>query len=303
MTQVIYPPQEIFADKGAEISQQASAGQQDVTAHHVEFPEEGGMLLYFDNWKYPKKGWPFREAVNAIDSIKRGAMASIKFTASKPMRYIVPFFYFLPRSWKRGIMLNAMREFGNFGERCYHRCTMNPKYYCKIVREVYRVCMPIAGDDIYLQQFVTSICMVLEYDDAYRYRFQDSLELFDKENFLKNPAEEIKKMMVTIAGRDNSISLKENMARLGMFVGMIMQLKVIREPLIDIVKQLDIEKMKLDDGDWYQCLTWIGYDFRGKKLSERLIEREAIENDPTKGTWMNDPVIKELEKKYKYQNA
>ncbi len=145
----------------------------------IEFPKEGGVLMYMKGFKYPYRGFPFYEFVEKLDIIKKilkGFLGRVHYhlrTNRRRIFTLIPSMWFLKR-----IAFSLLYSF----YRVIERFRIKPHRYCKAVREIYRVFNimiereknPEMRDKI--RQLRDFICMFLEFDNAYRFRLQDIIE-------------------------------------------------------------------------------------------------------------------------------
>lgn len=269
--QVVHPPKFLFEDDGVRIDNPDAVQPSDnvvMSNTHATCPEEGGVYLYTPGCKWPEKGWPFREAVFAIDTVKRAIMNSARFVLSIPRNLFQP----------SKIVRSGLEQFTDYTENVFTRWGVywKPQYYCTCVREIYRVGMEMAGEDIVSQRFVKAICMILEFDNAYRYRFQDIMEEFHVILFLEDPTQELIRLLEIGRDRDpNGTGPKyQTIIRV---LPWLMKIRIIRETLKSFFNRVDLTQLWLDEIDWYRVTVWGDYNFRGKTLDERLIERARID--------------------------
>jgi len=124
------------------------------------------------------------------------------------------------------------------------------------------------------------VCLFLENDNAYRFRIQDGFfGKLNKDNILKfGVVYEVKRLLNILIEREIDVKQK--------FIG----LKRIAIPLLIIspeikswltrfLLEIDVDKLKLDEHDWYFCLRRRGYKFGGISLEERLKEKEIIDKE------------------------
>jgi hypothetical protein len=271
ITQVLHPPRFLFEDEGVRIENPETVQKTDnivMLNSYAVCPDEGGVYMYTDGCKWPERAWPFREAVFAIDTVKRAIMNTAKFCLSIPRNIFSP----------SKIVRSAIEQFTDYTDIVFTRWGVywKPQYYCTSVREIWRVGMEMAGDDIVSQRLVKAICMILEFDSAYRYRFQDLMGEFSWSNYMKNPAKELVRVMTIGQSRDpNGTGPKyETIIRL---IPWVMRITCIRNGLEYFFGYVDLEKLKLDEIDWYRVLVWGDYNFRGLTLNDRLEERARID--------------------------
>lgn len=323
-TERFVPPFPMFAASDLPVIPIGVAGPSQMTTptYHIDTPEAGGVLSWDVGNKYPVKGWPFREAVFAVDIVKRSIVNAIRFVSSFPIRYVAGLFILLPASWKRQAVNRGIREFTDWTDIVFDRwgrvlefqdtqgntfglqgIEWKPNYFCDMVREVRRVAFQITGDPISVPDAVCTGCpdcdganaalreasatrraqrrlvdvisMLLEFDDAYRYRIQDLFGALNKEAFLLNPGRETARVLQLVMERGNGTK-----AKFGLFkalLPLLFRIGFIREVAVQFVATADLEKLKLDEADWYRCLQWGGYDFGGIPLEDRVSMRMMID--------------------------
>lgn len=281
------PPKEMFeADKKEVVPVHGIAkGQLNTPTYNVELPPEGGVLSWHVGDKFPVKSWPFREAIYAIDCIKRVIINGARFFTKLPinilrgrvirsaMEFFVDYCDTVFDRWGRMLPMqddNGM-EFGLQGV-CW-----KPQFYCDMVREFRRVALQIAGDDEVNKKFVNAICMIFEFDDAYRYRIQDGFGIIDREAFLKNPGKEARRVFKIMQERGEGTS--EKFGTFVKIIPFIFKVKIVRNTLKKFIELVDIEKMVLDEVDFYRCLLWGGYRYMGMSDVERASLRIMIDEE------------------------
>lgn len=286
----ILPPREAFRDNGIFAYKDPELYTHQIRNKIVGFetPEEGGMLVWREGDRYPAKGLPFNEATTAADVAKRAALVGVKFITSSPVRYFLPLLFILPGFLKKKLLLSALKAYTELSDTMFMRASayLEPKYLCTIGREVHRVGMELAGDDETMQRFVDTICMILEYDDAYRYRIQDILGCINRDAVLNTPGKELARVLKI--GQSRGEGTGEKFGLFAKVVPLLLLVSCIRNPILGFFKAVDLEKLALDDADWYKCLIWKGYQFRGVSDEHRISMRMMIDAD-----WLaSDPTVK-----------
>lgn len=274
--------------EGEHIETHAVGAQQLVTpTYRIELPEEGGILSWCVGDKFPFRGWVFKEAIYAVDCVKRLTINIIKF------------FIYLPKNLlKRRVMRSAMELFVEYIDTVFDRfgrlmplqdekgtqfglmgVYFKPKFFCNMVREIHRAGNVIVKGDELIKKLVRAICMIFEFDDAYRYRAQDIFGIVNKEALLKNPAKEIVRVLRIAKDRDSSGN-GQLPAKIEVFIKIVPYLFWIRsfkKAFIEFFKEVDLEKLKLDEYDLYRCLLWGGWKFGGIEDVDRLSMRMMID--------------------------
>lgn len=124
--------------------------------------------------------------------------------------------------------------------------------FCPAIRELIRVIRKFTDNE----KFIYCLAMILQYDNAYRLRFQDA---FSTDNPIK-----------TLLERENcDVVNKYKMLK------WILPFLGINKFILD----LDKDKIKLDEADWYFCLRRQGYNFGGLSYEERLKIAERIDKE------------------------
>lgn len=294
----LVPPREMFVGDEKEIipTHTIMRAQLTTPVYNVEFPKGGGVLSYHVGDMYPVKAWPFKEAIYAIDGIKRLLINAVKFITSSPTRYLLIPFILFPASWKKRVIDRAVAEFADYTDVIFDRwgrimtftddagnefglqgVVWKPQFYCDMVREFRRVAMPMVGDSVAYQKLVETICMILEFDDAYRYRIQDGMGTIDRTALLKDPARELTRAFTIMQQRGQGTNEK-----FGSFIKafpFLFRLPGVRNVIKTFFSQVDLKKLCLDEIDMYRCLLWAGHEFGGTPDRERASLRIMIDSE------------------------
>jgi len=244
-------------------------------------PPEGGTFLKFIGCSYLFKGSVNENIVEVLEFPKRmlrnfiGAVSRHKiflvFLLSKKIRIALGEYYL------KNVYLSAFEKHLFLGE----------SRYCISVRELWRVMSLFAGrvknerTQNVLFKLRNIICMVLEFDIAYRFIAQDILPLINKQALRENPCQEIGRVFDVLYQR--SVFRGEKVVRDERWRGIkrivLLALKVggLKKLVVDFLLELDLNKIRLDNADYYFCLLRDHYDFRGNSLKERLRQKRMID--------------------------
>lgn len=298
------PPLEMFKarEKMTMPSHGMVRGQLVTPTYHVDLPEEGGILSYHVGDKYSVKGWPFREAIYALDTIKRVVINTLKVLLSSPIRYLTAtaagVFLLFPSKQKRKAVDTAIGLFTDYTELVFERwgrtiefqgpdgnnfCLESlhwePKYFCDMVREIRKAGMDVAGDSLPYQRLVTVICMFFEFDDAYRYIAQDAFQLIYLEALTRDPGKELARVFQIMQSRGVGTSPKFEAIRRA--IPFLFRISFIRDTIVEFFTKIDLPKVYLAEADWYRCLMWGNYEFGGIPGDIRLSQRMMIDAEWT----------------------
>lgn len=167
-------------------------------------------------------------------------------------------------------------SFNRIAQPVFGKTFLKKEYYCKSGKEIYRAFGEVisdTGDDDRLWEFLKYFCHIWEFDHMYRYIGQDLLGELNKEALNRNPRKEILRLIDIGIQRtkldDKFIKTKWKKLRLLISLGMLLRRDLFKE-LIMFLKEVNKEKVQLDDGDYCHCLRRINYNFKGKSLYEKI---------------------------------
>ena len=244
-------------------------------------PPGGGTLLKFIGCSYLFKGsvdenlveileFPKRMLRNLIETANRHKVLLLLLLFKKT-RLAVGEYYL------RNVYLKAFTKHLFLGE----------SKYCVSVRELWRTMTLFIGrvkderTQNVLFELRNIVCMVLEFDIAYRFIAQDILPLIDKRALKENPYREIGRMFNILYERSihrgEKIVRDERWRRIKKTALLLLRLKSIKKLVVEFLLELDLNKIKLDNADYYFCLLRDHYDFRGNSLKERLRQKRMID--------------------------
>jgi len=134
---------------------------------------------------------------------------------------------------------------------------------------------------VVITKLVAFLCVMMEYDAAYRFPTQDVFGELKKENVKKNARKEAVRLLGVYVER--GIKLDKRIVFIKkVFSALFWFSPRARRITQYFLEEVDVEKVKLDEADWYFTLRRNTYNFGGKTLDERLIELDRIDRE--KGT-------------------
>lgn len=251
----------------------ASQSKDTYPLEKVEFPESGGILTYMQGQEYPYKGFPMGEFVEKNDAMKKlskGILSGIfhqcfkvedgKIRLKNPWKLLFCIFAF------KSIVRTEIYTFHRFIERY----SIKPHRYSDAMRELYRVgSIPLKNEIESMKELREKLrdilCMHLEFDNAYRYRFQDIAEVHDSVKFQKNSIKEILRCFTVMQDREVKQEIKDSWTLTKMLVNYLRFDKELRSIIANMIKNLNIEKIKLSVEDKAYCEPREDYQFGFKK--------------------------------------
>lgn len=213
----------------------------------VELTDKG-METWYKGHPFPKKGTPDEMVLVAVDAVKRCALVFAR-TPVFPKRQV--------------------ESFAEFSNRTLSKFYLAEKMYCPIAREVLDIPYKSEVERIL---FKTG-AMVLQFDNVYRLSIQDVFALYDSSAPL---VKELKRLLDIWISREKNASIILKLKRIRPVINVLYLYPKVRKRLKEILDGLDLEKIKLDEADWYWCLNRPNYDFRGVSYEERKKEFTKI---------------------------
>lgn len=198
----------------------------------VEFPKEGGILIHYKGHPFPKKGFPYPEAVESVCDVKRVIVAFMTFVSKA--RIFAPLFYIFQRPLIEAFVIYARRAL----ERHY----LKPQFLSKPVRHVYDIGMLYAEDDVE-RELVKIICHIIQYDSAYRIRMQTLAE----DVSIANPPD----IMPWLIRRGFQREKDSGQARKWLLLKVAYVFLPYKKFITRWVEHLDLEVLFLDEADNY----------------------------------------------------
>ncbi len=254
----------------------------------VEMPKEGGYLSWFEGAKYPYKGIMVSEPLRRISILKRALLETTVLLMSKPIRYFLPVAIFLPKRMLRQMMITGIKSFASLSYVALGDYYLKPLRFCKSGREIYKV-----GTEVMEKSFpeiniltrmrsLKGFCMLWDFDPAYRYQGQDIFGELNKEALKKNLAKELTRLFDIMIERqdkgDVARTMQKKWGRFKIVIAFLARKGLLKE-FVEILLNLDIEKVKLDEGDVYNFAVFPHYNLRGLPYQERLELREGMEHN------------------------
>ena len=251
-----------------------------------ERPNEGGIYNYLVGYKYPYKGSPHTDGVNNLHTVKKFFKLAVDHYNSKTIIATIGLLIILPRWLTRGILRPIIEHLYSFIDFRLYWDFLDYHRYCISVREIHRAFTVLIGrmkdplDRKMLEMARNLICMSFEYDSAYRFRFQDIMAETSKEILLADTKGEINRLFEILLAREIEADwMRDKFLKLKKMISLALSFWVIKRYVKELIRELDIEKLKPDEGDRYFDLLRKDYDFMGKSLPERIEMRKKIEGD------------------------
>lgn len=269
---IVLPKQDVFSGTHAIDSAILQPGVVYHIYEKTEYPDEGGILVYYKGVPYPKKGFPFPEAIYAIDIAKRFTLAFISMLSAKALILPMIVYSLLPWKIKLKPIQNALFQYARMNEWIMSPCFLKREYCCKTangVRTFLEIFMTELGfESTVIEPVPRNIATFFEYDDAYRYRLQDIISEVNEDRLDLAPRNEIKRLLKLFAEREKMHAM-HTAGIAGKLLSIVLLHPKVRRAFRAALKGTNLESMKLDNADRYHVLLRGDYDFQGLTFEER----------------------------------
>lgn len=265
------------------------------------FPKEGGAYLKLLGCNYLLKGCPmgmiYTPVLESLSVVKAVIMQSVKAISKSWFLKITLFCLWLFRRKKFYYILNNYVHI-------IHRHTVGVGYfedkrYNKFATEIRRAFTATVGKEIKTERplssyhpgeaikdkklrilvplikFIETTVFCVDYDTAYRFSSQDAFSNLNKNN---DPIKELERIVNILATRYTGYESKKIKA-FGKLIPFLRFSPLLKRILANFFQELNVEKVKLDEADWYFCLRRSRYNFGGLTIEERLKEAERIDKE------------------------
>jgi len=240
-----------------------------------------GIFTRYLGCNYVFKGHPYIVIVEAIGVPKKILSGFFVLLSSRIIMVFLGLnaflFMLLPKFLKREILVYFWEYFLNVSYKALERWVLPFEKYCIAAKEVYRamdaIAKKIPGEEMRkrVERTIPVVCMMLEYDFAYRARFQDVLPYLDKRKLRDNPLKEIRRILSILTTREvGGMAPKWKKAgKLLSFLKFVFG-KEFEKWSIKFFNELNLDKIKTDEADWYYSLKRKDYNYGGLSYEDRL---------------------------------
>lgn len=272
----IMPPDEVFdRPPQSTIERVGGVGMKLHILERYTVLHTGGMFLYFKGVKYPKKGFPFPEALHAINIVKRQMMMLINTVARKEMVLPAVGIVVIPFKKKVALLEHTLANFNRSNDYILANVYLKEVYMTPCARELRKFLsfflynLGISFDTSRTTAKIFST--LVEYDDAYRYRIQDLMKEITKEEIIEYPRDAIAKLLKLFSERDkNGEVVIKKFNNVGKLLSIALLSRKVRKAFTTALESVEFKDMQMDEADMYHCLTRDDYNFGGKTIEYRL---------------------------------
>lgn len=267
------PPREVFEHSKINTTEFLTHQPQPIfVITKFEYPEEGGIYVWYEGVPYPRKGFPFPEAAQANNTAKRTLISLLKWLAKNPLAMI-------SLLWKKNMenFLRGMAEIFRITLGQYYlvekRYSINTREFQKLIKSFL---LAYGMTEFTADGFSVGFQTIMEYDDAYMLRFQDLMSETTSDEMIKNPRGEFKRLLKILNERDTRVAVKSKFKVVVELASWGFLLPGVKKAFRKAIKSVDFSKLQFDDADRYNVLRWESYDFMGRTFEDRIKEYKEI---------------------------
>jgi hypothetical protein len=232
--------------------------------------EDDGIYLCFDGMEYPERG-----VVSTVDMwhcniAKRLMVESFRLTPRFWATWVMFIFY----PWKYKIkFLNALlHSYNDVAFKAMSASIVKDEILTPMAKEMRKAIITFGNtlrlDENEVKQFAEILTNLINYDNAYRYRIQDLCNEVDVIALGIRPKTEIDRLLL-INGMRDSDSVSKKFRMFGNIFITLLFIPKIQRAFSEVVKTIDISKMRPDKYDHFWMCMRGGYKFFGKTDAER----------------------------------
>ena len=258
------PPKELFQFGVDKIDQVVDEPQYIPQLEKIMSPPEGGIYAYHKGYAFPEKGWPYPEAISAVNSVKRYLIGYVRFIAKNPI-IIVSMLFFRTQ-------MAIFEEFCKFGKMVLKPHMLKDRYYMDFSKQIYKFVHDFMGEIGFTRPdrtywigytFAWIVQTILEYDRAYRYRIEDIFSETNVDRLLKSPIREIHRLMDIFKSREPKEHLQEKFLSIAKILSYALLIPKYRRAFRKALSGIEFKHLQFDDADRYHVLPLHGYLFMG----------------------------------------
>ncbi len=257
----------------------ASQGVRVYITEQAIYPDKGGILIKYKGVPYLRQGFVFPEAMDNANNLKKVTVLFLAVLQGKGIKGRIGTFlahYCHIANW--------MFQWYDPNSQKVRKIYLKENRYRQSVQELIKLInnfldnlgIKVQGHGVANGNFGRVIGTLFEYDNAYHWRMEDIFSETTKDQLIKNPKKELKRLLEIYKSREKQgIEFKaEAIVKLLNFVFWI---PGVKKAFIKAVESVDISKMGITHApansqepcDYYFIMNYEGYDFEGKTIEER----------------------------------
>lgn len=118
-------------------------------------------------------------------------------------------------------------------------------------------------------RFAEIFVFMIDMDNAYRLRIEDTFSATTREQLVKNPSKELKRLMKVISERDINPAVSKKVNKFVGLMSLSLLIPKIKKAFITTIQDCDYVNTSLDEGDIYWAIFRTDYNFLGLNYKQR----------------------------------
>ncbi len=272
---ILRPNQDVFLTKHTIDEEIVNPGKRFNIFEKTEYPKEGGIYVYYKGMPYPKKGFPYPDAVWANDIMKR---ITVTFIKSITKDLMIPLIGFAILPWKKKIRIidNLILNYNRISKWLVQGTFLTDERYSNPARSIRKIVqsflLNLGITRLYAEEFSRAVGNMIEYDDAYRFRIQDIMTEAVPYELANNPKQELLRLLDIFQERETAHQVIDSIAIFKFISKIIFFHPKIKKAWKEAIEELTEDEFKwlqLDNADRYHVLLRGDYKFLGRTFEER----------------------------------
>lgn len=271
------PPRDIFKEGDLTVTEHLIHGTPQPLPYITEFEyptkekpakngDTGGIYVHYLDFKYPRSGFPFPEAVQAANIAKRLLIGQIRWLAKNPLALV--------SLLRKKNLSNWIQVLGSAGNICLLQFYLQDFRYQKVCRElrkfIAKFLKEIGVDNGPAEEFSQVMISFFEFDDAYTTILKDLASETSKQALLDNPARELRRLLVLFKQRDARPKMHETAGSVVKLFRLAFLHPRLKRAFKKALEEINFDNVQMDESDRYNALRWLTYNTEGIPFEERI---------------------------------
>lgn len=240
--------------------------------------EPDGIRIFKVGALYPEKGFPYPEAIFAINIIKKTVIQGIRILHSWQFIPAVVLIILFP---SKPLLNKILDGFNRICNGVMEPHFIKYKYRMDVTNEVMRLIMRfmenLGFESHQSWKAAKTFAHIIEYDTAYRYRLLDIMSESSKGAWMVNPRKEIKRLIAILKEREpNYENVGAKIERMLNILSLLLLSPKINKALKKAFSMAIFTNFKYDEIDRYWCMLRSDYNYMGKTFEERMAVLDSV---------------------------
>ena len=271
------PSREIFKNKDITTTEHLIHGTPQPLPYikNIEYPtkekpayngDEGGIYVHYLDFKHPRKGFPFPEAVMDNNIAKRLLIGQIRWLAKNPIAAVSLLI--------KSNFIKWLQEMSSAADTTLNQFYLEDNRYNKTCREIKKFVavflQEIGVPKSVAIEFSRVIATTVEYDDFYCLLIQDLMSETSIEALIKNPGKELGRLLNILKERDARPKIHDMAQSQVKLLKLAFYYPGIKKAFRKALEAVNFKNLQLDEGDRYNVLRQVNYNFTGISFEDRI---------------------------------